>query len=182
MIKVGICGAPGAGKSTTAAGLFYNYKRRGVHVELVTEFIREEINKGFKLGSVADQLRIYMKQKEREDIVPSTIQLIVTDSPIYLSLYYALDYARNSRHQNDENILFMFEQIFKERNRYDILIMLRRTKPYVEDGTRCQTECESDKIYDELLILFRLLGIEVIHLDDSDNVVTEIEYLIDHNL
>lgn len=168
--------------STTAAGLFYMYKRRGERAELVTEFIREELNRGFKLGSVADQFRIYMKQKEREDIIPDEINIMITDSPIYLSLYYALDYARRADNQNDENILFLFEQIFKERNRYDILILLKRTKEYVSDGTRLQTAEESDKIYNELLIMFELLGIGVILLDDSDTVVEEIAELIDQNL
>lgn len=168
--------------STTAAGLFYMYKRRGERAELVTEFIREELNRGFKLGSVADQFRIYMKQKEREDIIPDEINIMITDSPIYLSLYYALDYARRADNQNDENILFLFEQIFKERNRYDILILLKRTKEYVSDGTRLQTAEESDKIYNELLIMFELLGIGVILLDDSDTVVEQIAELIDQNL
>ena len=180
-LKIGICGAPSAGKSTTAAGIFYTYKRRGVKVELVTEFIREELNRGFKLQSVGDQFRIYMKQKEREDIIPSNIDVLVTDSPIYLSLYYALDYARRADNQNDENILFLFEQIFKERNRYDILVLLKRTKEYVSDGTRLQSAEESDNIYNELLIMFKLLGIEVILLDDSDTVVEKIVELIDHN-
>lgn len=136
MIKIGICGAPGAGKSSAAAGIFYNCKIAGVGVELVQEFVREEINKGFELRSVADQLRIFMKQKEREDIVPSTIDVLVTDSPIFLSLYYALDYARVSGEISDDNILFLLEQVFKERDRYDHVIMLKRTKPYILDGTQ----------------------------------------------
>ncbi len=105
MIKIGICGAPGAGKSTTAAGIFYACKRKGIQVELVQEFVREEINKGFQLESVGDQLRIYVKQKEREDIVPATIDVLVTDSPIYLSLYYALDYARKNGYTNSDDVV-----------------------------------------------------------------------------
>lgn len=181
MIRIGICGPPGAGKSTTAAGLFYACKRKGIKIELVQEFVREELNKGFQLEGLGDQLRIYVKQKEREDIIPDTIDVLVTDSPIYLSLYYALDYARKNGYNRSENILFLLEQIFKERKRYDILIMLKRTKPFVNDGTRYQTEAESDKIYDELLTLFSLLGIGVLMLDDSDDVVDKIMKLIERN-
>ena len=48
-------------------------------------------------------------------------------------------------------------------------------------GTRLQSAEESDNIYNELLIMFKLLGIEVILLDDSDTVVEKIVELIDHN-
>lgn len=70
--------------STTSAGVFYECKRNGIGAELVQEFIREELNKGFRLHSVADQLRIFMKQREREDIFPFIMQwtfLEVSEKP-----------------------------------------------------------------------------------------------------
>lgn len=180
MIKIGICGAPSSGKSTAAAGVFYNCKNKGILVELVQEFVREEINRGFELRSVADQFRIFMKQKEREDIVPSTINVLVTDSPIYLSLYYALDYARKTGETSDDNILFLLEQVFQERDRYDHVIMLKRTKPYINDGTRKQTADESDNIHNELCMLFDLFGIKY-EIIDGDKAVDYIMELIDRN-
>lgn len=85
-----------------------------------------------------------------------------------------MDFSRSIGKTEDDNMLFLIEQIFKERNRYDVVIMLRRTKKYVEDGTRFQTEAESDKIYTELKILFDLLGIKYIDMDGDSNAVKKI--------
>lgn len=34
-------GGPGSGKSTTAAGVFYNIKKKFIHAELVTEYAKD---------------------------------------------------------------------------------------------------------------------------------------------
>ena len=36
---INFCGGPGSGKSTAAAGLFYNMKIAGYNVELTDEFL-----------------------------------------------------------------------------------------------------------------------------------------------
>lgn len=40
-LVINLIGGPGAGKSTTAAGLFFLMKCAGLKVELVTEFAKE---------------------------------------------------------------------------------------------------------------------------------------------
>lgn len=42
-IIVNIYGSPSAGKSTTAAGVFYELKRNGIRCELVTEYAKSKV-------------------------------------------------------------------------------------------------------------------------------------------
>lgn len=86
-----------------------------------------------------------------------------------------------NRRSLDDNILFLLEQVFKERDRYDYVIMLKRTKPYINDGTRKQTSDESDKIYNELCSLFNLFNIGYIVVG-GDKAVDHIMDIINRNL
>ena len=43
MKVINLVGGPGCGKSTTAAGLFYELKRRDYSVELVTEYAKSRV-------------------------------------------------------------------------------------------------------------------------------------------
>ena len=41
IIVINLLGSPGAGKSTTAARLFYELKMKGVKCELITEYAKD---------------------------------------------------------------------------------------------------------------------------------------------
>lgn len=82
--------APGAGKSTTAAFLFSEFKRKkfGPSIELVTEYAKEFAWKNTEIKPV-DQLYIFTEQLRREQgFLSAGVDLIITDSPLWLSVYY----------------------------------------------------------------------------------------------
>lgn len=174
-IKIGLCGSPGSGKSTCAADVFVQCKKNGIKVELIQEFARMQINKGWKINNISEQFIINKNQREMEDIVPATIDVLVTDSPAFLTFYYALV---NVKSTNDNFILVeMYKQFLEDLKRYDKIIFLNRVKPYVVDGTREQTEEESDEISKQLKILLDIHKVKYIELDGNDKAS---KYIIDY--
>lgn len=89
MIKViNLFGGPGAGKSTTAAGLFYEMKKSKLSVELVTEYAKDAVwERRYDLFD--DQIYIFAKQQRRISRLKNhKIDWVITDSPIPLGLIY----------------------------------------------------------------------------------------------
>lgn len=176
-IRIGLVGAPSAGKSSAAADVFVHCKRSGVTVELVSEVAREEINKGWKIKSIAEQVIINQKQREREDIIPDEIDVMITDSPAFLTYYYAL---WNTTSASEENMImpWLYSEFLKDITRYDKIYYLNRVKPYVKDGTRVQSEEESDQIGTHLKTLLEMHHVEFEEIDGDTTAVEKImEYI-----
>jgi len=85
---INIFGGPGTGKSTTAAGLFFEMKKMGLNVELVTEYAKDAVwEKRYDL--LDDQIYIFAKQHRRiSRLIGHGIDWVITDSPIPLGLVY----------------------------------------------------------------------------------------------
>jgi len=89
-IVVNIFGGPSAGKSTTSAGIFYELKRQGIRCELVTEYAKSKVwEESYKV--LEDQIYIFDKQNHKMFTVKGKVDVIITDSPLLLSLYYGKD-------------------------------------------------------------------------------------------
>lgn len=125
---------PGCGKSTTASGLFYFMKKKGLRVELVREYIKNPVYEKRKIFD--DQVYIFAKQHRLQHILKNDCDWIITDSPILLSAVYAT-----------ENYFPSFQQLVLEA--YDTYenynFFLTREKEYVNLG-RNQTKEEAIEI------------------------------------
>lgn len=152
MIRIGLLGGPGCGKSTQCAHFFSKLKEAGIQTEQVQEWVREAINKGqIPPNTPWVQFWIYSEQKAKEDCIPSAINYMVTDSPTILSYVYALLFAKRP---NDNYLLIkMYENFLTDLTRYDYLFICEREKPYIEDGTRAQTKEQAMEI-DQLLLSY----------------------------
>jgi AAA domain len=88
MKVINLFGGPGAGKSTTAAGLFYAMKKEQLNVELVTEYAKDAVWER-RHNLFDDQIYIFAKQQRRiARLKGHGIDWVITDSPIPLGIIY----------------------------------------------------------------------------------------------
>jgi len=128
MKVINLLGGPGCGKSTTASGLFYYMKLKGLKVELVREYVKDAVYEDRKIFD--DQVYIFAKQNRRQAILKNKVDWIITDSPLILSAVYAPVNYYNSF----SNLCL---EAFNEYDNYNF--MLNRVKKYSTIG-RFHTE------------------------------------------
>jgi len=145
-LLVNLYGAPGAGKSTTAAGLFFLLKTHGFNAEYVSEFAKD-LTWEKRHVTLKSQPYIFGKQLRNLERLIDQVDVIVTDSPLLLSSFYGKKYANypDSFYQSVRDI----SATFNAKN-----FVIGRTKSYNPSG-RNQTEEESDQIAEELLSFLR---------------------------
>jgi len=142
MKVINVFGAPGTGKSTTAAGLFYEMKKMKLEVELVTEYAKDLVwEKRFNV--LEDQLYVFAKQHRRiSRLSEHRIDWVITDSPIPLGLCYL---KPDTLSENFSNLVIEVFQKFDNHN-----FLLSRNVAYNPIG-RNQTE-EEAKEYDTKVV------------------------------
>lgn len=160
---INLYGGPGTGKSTTAAGLFYLMKRKGMKVELVTEFAKELVySKADKI--MQDQIFMCATQHHRLYRLNQTgVEYVISDSPLRLCQYYAKYSTQPSEVIN--KVVSLVDSLYDNYN-----VFINRTKPYIKLGRKGNEEeaKEADEGIKMLDIKFDLV------LDDSDTICQEI--------
>lgn len=153
-IIVNLFGGPGCGKSTGAAYVFSQLKMQGINCELVTEYAKDKTWE-HNMEALSNQAYVFGKQFYRISRCANQVDVIITDSPLLLSIIY----------NHDPVLGETFNQVvFDVFNSYDNLnYLLTRTKPYNPVG-RNQTEEESDCIRDEIRKLLRDRSINFVHI------------------
>lgn len=137
-LVINLFGAPGAGKSTGAAIVFAELKKRGVNAELVTEFAKDKTWEG-NATALGCQEYVFGKQSYRLARCRADVDIIVTDSPLPLSILYTQDPALLAGDAFRQVVMNVFNS-YHNCNYY-----INRTKPYNPKG-RNQTEEQSDVI------------------------------------
>lgn len=136
-IVVNLYGAPGAGKSSGAAYIFYKLKQEGVDAELVTEYAKDKVWEGHDMV-FKDSCYIFGHQHFRLARVYGKVDVVVTDAPLFISAFYADDEVKRE----------LTSIAFKTNGRYSansLSYFVKRVKDYNPNG-RFQTEEESDKV------------------------------------
>jgi len=145
MVKIGLMGAPGCGKSTLAAYVFAMLKDKGFDGELVNEYIREHVNRHKRVPSITFQSIVYERQLEKEKIIPPALDFFVTDSPHILSYIFASLYIN---YQDPDHIELLGDLYLKflrySRTAYDLVYVLEHNHPPKDDGVRYQTDEEME--------------------------------------
>jgi hypothetical protein len=133
---INLFAGPGAGKSTTCAGIFSLLKLHGIECEMVTEYAKDMVWEGRNFV-FKNQLYILGKQYHRFLRLKDKVDFIITDSPILLSAVYG----------EDEPDCFK-EVVFNKFCEFvNFNFYIERVKPYHQIG-RNQTENEAKDIDD----------------------------------
>ena len=164
-IVINIIGAPCAGKSTTAAFLFYLMKVAGLDVELVTEYAKDLVWE-MRADTMKNQIYIFGKQHQRLFRLKNKVKYVVTDCPLILSEFYNREYNDGS----DEFKNLIIHEINKFTN---INVFLNRVKPYNPNG-RYQTEGQSNEFAIKIKALLNELNMEFLTFDGTPEVGHEI--------
>jgi tRNA uridine 5-carbamoylmethylation protein Kti12 len=131
-LVVNLYGGPGTGKSTTAAAVFALLKQEDINAELATEYAKEIVWEG-RNYLLSDQIYIFAKQNRKLVRLYDQVDVVVTDSPLYLSYYYS----------QNEHILALIQTELQRAQQLHVL--LQRKKAYNPKG-RTQKEGEAQEI------------------------------------
>lgn len=160
-LVINLIGGPGSGKSTTAAGLFYELKKRGIVCELASEFAKDKVyEEAFR--TMDDQIYIFAKQYHKIWRLRDKVEVIITDSPLPISLYYMKE---PSEYFNS----LVVEQYRKFNN---LMFFIERGEGYEQEG-RIQSLEESKQIDEEIKNLMEEYGIEYKSISQN-NAINEI--------
>lgn len=155
MKVINLFGGPGSGKSTTAAGLFYQMKLAGHKVELVTEYAKDLVYAG-QLGTMLEQQEyIFAEQNWRLQRLLPHVDWAIVDSPILLSAIYPQLNQKQHGTKPWPALPEFIALVKKQFETYDnINIVLDRPSEYQEWG-RERTHAEAmeiDRVIEETLI------------------------------
>lgn len=163
---VNLYGAPSAGKSTTASGLFYLLKLNGINAEYVTEVAKDFTWE--KRQAVTLRCQPYVFGKQFRDVfrVMDQTAVAIVDSPLLLSAFYAWKFP-DPKVATQALIDYIIEQ---SKLTGGINYLIKRTKSYNPMG-RNQTEEESDIIARELEYFLQLHKVSYKQLNGDASAV-----------
>ena len=164
-------GGPGSGKSTAAAGLFYQMKIQGYKVELTDEFAKECVWEG-NIPMLQDQLWVLGHQHRKILRLSDKVDYIITDSPVLLSPIYRKRYGEPLYSDLIDKMAFECYCLYN----HNINFMLKRPDGFDQQG-RAQDIDECIEIDEAIIEQFDRLNIGYINLDSSDNATAAMEIL-----
>lgn len=166
-LVVNLIGGPGCGKSTTTAGLFYELKKKGYNCEMSLEFAKEKVyEESFR--TMNDQIYIFGKQFHKLWRLKDKVDIIITDSPLVISLYYNKE---ESKHFDN----FVVEQYNKFNN---LLYFIDRGDIEFQESGRLHNKKQSIEIDNRLKTILTEKGVEfktVNTCDALDSILKDIE-------
>lgn len=124
-------GGPGVGKTTCCWHIASELKKRGILTEYVSEYAKELVyEEKFDLldDSMYGQTIIFHEQKRRLDRLIGKVEIIVTDSPLLLSITYA-----NDANEQFKNKILME---FNNYNNFNLVVLRNKSLEFEQSGRK----------------------------------------------
>lgn len=166
---INFVGGPGAGKSTTAAGLFYALKKNRVSCEFVGEYAKDVTWEG-NHALLENQLHIFAEQYRRQERLIGKVRYVVTDSSLLLSCVYH-SYKHHDRSYVEQAKAFFLASFRQFDN--DVYVVRHGVREYVRSG-RTQTKQEAEEIHGRVLTLLDEHSIPYSEIDPEDKGVAQV--------
>ncbi len=162
-LVVSLYGGPGSGKSTVCADLFARLKWKGVNCEMALEYAKDKCWEK-STNTLENQLYVFGKQHHRIWRLHTQVDIVITDSPLLLSLIY----------KRDPCDVFT-SLVFKEYNKFtNINFFINRKKDYNPSG-RLQTLEGAKEIDTKIKNLLNKFNIPPIYVDGEQSEVSKVE-------
>lgn len=161
--KIAFIGSAGTGKSTLATEVFTELKKKSLNAELVSEWIRYDIQANGPMESIWEQYRTLHHQRQMEDAVPDSVEWLVTDSGCLTPYFYSCLYAPKANERERlvlaDMFKFLIDDIYKKRYTYVFFLPGKETyktvqDDIVDDGTRYQSIDELKILDDHMSLVF----------------------------
>lgn len=158
-LVINLVGGPGSGKSTCAAGIFYNLKKLGVNCELVTEYAKDKVWEE-SLKVLDNQFYVFGKQHQRMFRTIDKVDVIITDSPLLISIIY------------DKSDSKYFEKLIVEQyNKFNNLtFFIKRSENTYQKEGRLQTRKEAEEIDENIKEMMHRNNIHYVELSCDEAV------------
>lgn len=145
-LVVNLISGPSSGKSTLAFGLMYMLKSYGFSCEYTGEFAKD-LTYEKRIKTFENQVYIFAKQYQRIFRLLDTVDIVVTDSPILLSLIYQTEELRQTAFS--QMVLETHNQL-KNLN----FFVQRRKDVAFEEKARMHNEEQAIEIDNKILAMF----------------------------
>lgn len=175
----GMFGGPGTGKTRCSTGAFSDIKDRGVNAEYIPEHVKIKYAWHGKHPEDIDQFSIFGEQTQMEKNLFGQFgpDVILTDSPVWLQVYYAKCHGNDDLRKGFECLVKEYYRMTAERGIKHVHIWLKRLRPYNPKG-RFQTEEEAKEIDGLMLPYLQDLGVNFEFCDGTREAVTK--FILNH--
>lgn len=159
-------GGPGTGKSTSAALVYARLKQAGVNCELVREYVKDWAWEK-RPHSTYDQLYFMGKQIRRESMLYNKVDVVITDSPVMLGVYYSSKYSPQTVADGVEAATRGYYTQARLDGHEHVHVFLKRSKAYNPNG-RYQNEEEANAIDAEIKTTLQAMCVPYIECDTEE--------------